>query len=205
MTEWEQLKKEYREIPVPTEGPSQLLQTIAKAKRKRNRLKNFARYGTVAAAVLLVLLIPGRMLFSGGFGTVAENDSMKMDCSIQSPATGNWVTEESAEEKYSVSKGTPAPQAVADSTANFGNNMEECREAISREILFQMQERMRIEGETYYYKSAEYPEGFEQINEEQEYYINEEGLLVVVFEAGTVAPEKYGKVEFVIPAGVFQP
>ena len=38
-----------------------------------------------------------------------------------------------------------------------------------------------------------------------EYYINEEELYVIVFEAGEIAPEEQGRLEFVIPAEVVSP
>lgn len=241
MTEWEQIKKEYREIPVPANGPHQLLQTIAEAKRKRNRIKRLAKYGTVAAAALLVLLLPGTLLFSGGFGANSENMFMEADCVAesvtQSATEDGWFMKGTLNDRDTVpaSNSTPAPESTANNMTNAGGssmereeeykysvvdmladaNLEvveekvslglEDREIISKEILRQMEERMQMDGETYYCKSEEYPEGFELISEEQEYYINGEGLLVIVFEAGVVAPEQQGMVEFIIPAEVFRP
>ena len=78
-------------------------------------------------------------------------------------------------------------------------------EAISREIISQMEMRMREMGETYYIRSEENSAGFEQIAENQPFYINGDGQLVIVFEAGMVAPIEQGAIEFVIPASVAAP
>lgn len=244
MTEWEQIKKEYREIPVPANGPHQVLTVMAEAKKKRNRFKRLTQYGTVAAAALLVvLLLPGMLLFSGGFGASEDNAAMEADCAVESTGSaGGWVTTESANDMGMVpatnSVATLAPEqgydgmankdtavtedasnySMSDKTAVAENSTEnklqkleerfftaEEQEAISKEILKQMEERMRENGETYYIKSEEYPEGFEQIAKEQEYYVNADGLLVVVFRAGVVAPKEQGAVEFIIPAEVVSP
>ena len=87
MTELEQLKKEYREIPVPADGPHQMLETIASAKRKRNRFKNLAKYGSVAAAAVLVLLLPGMLLFSGSFAAKEDSAYMEAD-KVAAESTG---------------------------------------------------------------------------------------------------------------------
>lgn len=228
MMEWEKLKKEYREVPVPAEGSQQVLQAIAKAKQKRNRITGFAKYGTVAAAALLVLLLPGMLLLSNGFGGSKENSSMmEADSVTQSVTEGGWlaksdrdnvamdtnstVAEEDAKYSYNATGSTAdslKDESRAETEAEAGTEMvlwSESREPISKEILRQMEERMQNKGETYYIKSGEYPEGFELLATEQEYYINAEGLLVVVFDAGLVAPKEQGTVEFVIPAEVFQP
>lgn len=245
MMEWEQIKKEYREIPIPADGPRQMLQAIAKAKKKRNRFKNLAKYSTVAAAVLLVLLLPGMLLFSGGFGAKKENASMKADCvaesglnsgsgsknnashagatpstsydmsvqegilNAESSAVGETVPEDELP-KYSYSEDTMQDEdrkdiALESVATDLSAVTEEQKEAISREVLRQMEERIRNAGETYYIKGEQYPDGFEQIGEEQKYYINEARLLVVVFTAGAVAPEKQGTMEFIIPAEVYSP
>lgn len=242
MMEWEQMKKEYREIPIPADGPHQMLQAIAKAKQKRHRFKNLIKYSTVAAAALLVLLLPGMLLFSGGYGGKNESASMKADCVTQSGLNAGGGSKGNASSLFtdsSESNGMAAPESFFDVELNAGGDTvlegerpkysydeaniqeegmkdivsetdlsavtEEQKEAISREVLRQMEERIRLVGETYYIKANQYPDGFEQIGEEQKYYINEEGLLVVVFAAGAVAPEKQGMVEFIIPAEVYSP
>lgn len=202
MTEWEQIKNEYKDVPVPAEGLNQVLQAMAEAKRNRRRcrVKNIARYGTVAAAVLLVVLVvPGMLLFSGGFGGVANDAaSTMMDTTA---ATEECLPDSAVAE-------TEREDGLMEKSASFNTaagGMVKEQEAISKEILRQMEERMQKNGETYYIRSEEYPEGFALISEEQEFYINEEGLLVFVFRAGTVAPKEQGDVEFIIPAEVAVP
>lgn len=242
MTEWEQIKKEYREIPIPTDGPHQMLEAIAdaKRKRKRNSWKHIAKYGSiVAAAMLVVIILPGILLFSGGFG--GSNDMAVTESAVSkedSIGSDGWFTKDSAESVMEDINMAPAADTEYNNKTNAGgssenggmdftvtpavgqNNPEQSKNntelkkeevltlplnAISAEILRQMEERMKAAGETYYIKSEAYPEGFEKITEEQEYYINEDGLFVIVFETGKVAPEEQGIVEFVIPAEVAVP
>lgn len=264
MNEWEQMKKEYREIPIPEHGCHQVMEAMARAKRQKNRerLRKLARYGTVAAAVLLVLLLPGAFLFSGGFGSNAEDNaaSMEADSRTENAGTGAWFdSTESAsgtdnkastpmysvgssmnnsvaidsshkaeaeqpeqgsnknagssdnfmedKEDYSVA-GSLVPEATEEKlkeTLEAEEAFAQSLEAISQEILRQMEIRSKETGAIFYYKGREYPEGFEKISAEQEYYINEEGLFVIVFEAGVVASASVGPVEFVIPAEVAAP
>ncbi len=193
MTEWEQLKKEYREIPVPADGPQQVMKTMAKAKQERNRVKDVIRYGAAAAAVLLVvLLVPGMLLLSGGAKEMNDGAvEMEADCAAKSTALQESVLDSEDTEMELV--------------RGYGASWTENLEIISKEILKQMESRMQEGNEIYYMKSEACPEGFEQISVEQEYYINTDGLLVFVFEAGKVAPMEQGTVEFIIPAEVFLP
>lgn len=208
MTQWEQIKKEYRDIQVPANGPHQMLQTIADAKQKRNRnrVKYLTRYGAVAAALLIIVLLPGMLLFSGGYS--AKNDAACMEA--ESKAENGAGFKQSAAEDMDMmpvsGNSAPAPEASFD----MGEKSEavpwlKYREEISKEIIKQMEDRMQNNGETYYIKGEAYPEGFELLSEEQEYYVNGEGLWVFVFREGTVAPEEQGIVEFVIPAEVVSP
>ena len=267
MTEWEQIKKEYREIPIPTDGPHQMLEVIAVAKRRRNRWKHIVKYGSlVAAAMLVIMILPGIFLFSGGFGGSSDMAAPESAVSKEeSTGNGGWFMMDAAESvmdnDMALPPGTSAPEEGYEGKTNSGgssmndfqteaNNSDDAnyginnsvsgveneaeaiptpavgqsnpaqsadkavgeqekivlpREVISKEILRQMEERMQVKGETYYIKSEAYPDGFEMISEEQAYYVNEEGLLVIVFEAGMVAPEEQGIVEFVIPAEVTAP
>ena len=233
MTELEQLKIEYREIPVPADGPKQMLRVIAGAKRKRSRarLNAMVKYATVAAAVLVVVvLLPGIFLFSGGFGGASEEMALDAECVTENMTAGSAEGFFAGSNKDTAmapaTNSAPAPESpeygLGDNSATDMDMTTEAmletqmkqadngvfpadREAISKEILRQMEERMLTQGELYYIKSEEYPEGFDVISEAQEYYINDEGQIVIVFEAGTVAPEEQGIVEFVIPARVVSP
>ena len=241
MTELEQLKNEYKNIPVPSDGPERMLTAMADARRRRNRWKRFTQYGAIAAAALLaIVLLPRMLLFSGGFGQSKESASMSADCMVENTGSNSWFSKGSADEMdMEPAAGNLAPEAFYGSVTSAGGSSiiteapeyscdtdtaateesvlreenftaeavwkEETLKAISEEILRQMEERMTEYGDTYYTKSENYPQGFEKIIKEQKFYVNSDGLLVVVFEAGTVAPEEQGSIEFVIPAEIALP
>ena len=216
MTEWEQLKKEYREIPVPENGLSQMRQAMERARKKRSRLKNLAGYSTVAAAMLLLFLLPG-MLMTGGFGTSGKDASMKADGREDAVAESNRFN------KYTTNDMAFAPTAdgVSDNNGRVGRQekveseaaesvreeivfTEEQWEDIRAEVLRQMEERMYNDSMSYDIE-GEQPDTFFAPGNYPEYYVNDEGLLVIVFEAGTMAPKELGILEFVIPAEVIRP
>ena len=240
MTELEQMKKEYSEIPIPTTGPHQLLETMADAKRKRNRIKQISRYASMAAAAVLVILVLPRMqLFSGGSDANSESAVMEscgveekgiatdtlFDCgNTDNDATGSVNMAPASGSANLTMDATSAPERVeansAESskeeldyaaTSDLKNKTDDIsigltkqeKEAVSEEILRQMEERMQSEGAIYHIESEDYPEDFEIIADAQKCYINEDGLLVVVFEAGSVAPETEGVMEFIIPKEIF--
>ena len=71
--------------------------------------------------------------------------------------------------------------------------------ALSAEVLRQMKERMS-QDET----AAYFPEEFTAIDPNQNFYWNEEGALVLVFDEYTIAAGVMGMPEFTIPASVYQ-
>lgn len=76
---------------------------------------------------------------------------------------------------------------------------------ISENIKAQMRERMeKDEMLTYFIYSEETPYGFEKITEEDNFYLNEENEIVLVFDEYEVAPGYMGVVEFVIPKDVME-
>lgn len=80
---------------------------------------------------------------------------------------------------------------------------EESIEAISENIKEQMQEKMAAdEMLTYFIYSEEEPYGFDKVTEENNFYINENNEIVVVFDEYQVAPGYMGVVEFVVPKKV---
>lgn len=76
-------------------------------------------------------------------------------------------------------------------------------EILSEEIKRQMVEQMAEDKQVSYFFNTEY-EGlnFSQIKENQNFYINEAGKLVLVFDKYEIAPGYMGMVEFVIPSEV---
>lgn len=72
---------------------------------------------------------------------------------------------------------------------------------ISREIKAQMSEQMKAGEADYFLSGGIWPEEdcFQSIEDDQNFYINESGQLVIVFEEYEVAPGSMGTPEFVIP------
>ena len=75
---------------------------------------------------------------------------------------------------------------------------------ISENIKEQMRDRMKAdESVTYFIGSDEMPEeGFNRVKEDQNFYFDESGQLVIVFDEYEVAPGYMGIVEFTIPDSV---
>ena len=67
-----------------------------------------------------------------------------------------------------------------------------------KEIRRQIDEAV-LQGNECFTEEKRLTEGFVCIFAEQEYYVNKEGQLVIVFAPGEIAPREYGNVEFVIP------
>ncbi len=78
--------------------------------------------------------------------------------------------------------------------------------AISDEIRKQMKEQMEEDDSNRYFLDEEdFPEwNFRQIRENQNFYINSDGKLVIAFDEAEVAPASMGCPEFVIPTEVIQ-
>ncbi len=71
---------------------------------------------------------------------------------------------------------------------------------ISDNIKSQMKEQMKSdESKVYWVEEEEFAEPFEKISNEQSFYINPEGKLVISFDKYEVAPGYMGNPEFVIP------
>lgn len=68
---------------------------------------------------------------------------------------------------------------------------------LTREVRRQMEARMAADPEAAYF-----PEELTEIGPDQNFYFNEDGALVLVFDEYTVAPGSMGMPEFVIPAEV---
>lgn len=73
---------------------------------------------------------------------------------------------------------------------------------LSREVRAQMEEALAAGTAMYFLPSAGWPEEdcFQSIDPDQDYYINGDGDLVLVFEEYSVAPGSMGTPEFVIPS-----
>ena len=78
---------------------------------------------------------------------------------------------------------------------------------ISEEIIPQMRARMKENPEVeYWIDSEDDPESdFSRIREDQDFYIDDEGRLVICFNELEAAPMSMGTVEFIIPDKVLAP
>lgn len=74
-------------------------------------------------------------------------------------------------------------------------------EIISENIKSQMREQMKADESIIYWVDSqrEYVDNFDKIAENQNFYINKEGKLVISFDEYEVAPGSMGVVEFIIP------
>ena len=70
---------------------------------------------------------------------------------------------------------------------------------LTREVRRQMEERMAADSGASYF-----PEELTEIGPEQNFYFNESGELVLVFDEYTIAPGSMGMPEFTIPAEVYE-
>lgn len=76
---------------------------------------------------------------------------------------------------------------------------------ISEDIKRQMKEQMANDESKTYFLDADIPTGnFEKINENQNFYFNQDNNLVICFDEYEVAPGSMGAVEFVIPTDVIK-
>lgn len=77
---------------------------------------------------------------------------------------------------------------------------------ISAEVLRQMKIRVENEGANYFIPGGIWSddECFKEISADQDFYINPDGKLVIVFEEYSVAPGSEGTVEFIMPNEIFR-
>jgi hypothetical protein len=94
---------------------------------------------------------------------------------------------------YNVDKTTGEIVTLSDLFGSDSNYID----TISEEIKRQMQEQMaQDENKIYFIKSEDEPSGFDKITDETNFYINENGGVVIVFDEYEVAPGYMGVVEF---------
>ena len=91
---------------------------------------------------------------------------------------------------------------AADQVAILGDLFREDADwsaVLTREVRRQMEERMAADSGASYF-----PEELTEIGPEQNFYFNESGELVLVFDEYTIAPGSMGMPEFTIPAEVYE-
>ena len=121
--EWEKIKAEYKEIPVPEHGIAQLEEVIEKAKYHRNRRKKWTAYGALAAALVLILFLPRS--FGGGleldFYKKAENATEMI---ITQDTLSNGSIKERAEDAIIMDSGMVEEIADAESETSIDFSTE---------------------------------------------------------------------------------
>lgn len=77
--------------------------------------------------------------------------------------------------------------------------------AISENLKAQMREQMKTDENVSYFVDTDIEaDNFKSIKEDQNFYINEDGKLVIVFDKYEVAPGYMGKIEMVVPTDVIE-
>ena len=116
-------------------------------------------------------------------------------CAVETAASGYEFRK-----YYHIDKNTDEIVDLMDLLQNDEGKIQ----AVSEEIARQMQSQIAEDTAFYYLKNEEGPDGFEMISEDQNYYFNNEGKLVIVFDEYDVAPGSEGCPEFVIPDEVWK-
>lgn len=102
---------------------------------------------------------------------------------------------------YTIDKKTGKTVSLSDLLGN-----EETLKLVSENISAQMEEQMKEDASIVYFQEPE-ENGFSGLKGDENFYLNQDGSLVVVFDEYTVAPGSMGTVEFTIPtdtAGAFR-
>jgi len=94
---------------------------------------------------------------------------------------------------FTVDKETGEQIKLTDITANT--------QAINEEIKSQIEEQQASDATVSYYDDED---AFDEVAEDQDFYINEDGLLVICFNEGDIAPYYMGTIEFVMPGQIFK-
>lgn len=102
---------------------------------------------------------------------------------------------------YTIDKKTGKTVSLGELLGN-----EETLKLVSENISAQMEEQMKEDASIVYFQEPA-EEGFSGLKGDENFYLNQDGSLVVVFDEYTVAPGSLGTVEFTIPtdtAGAFR-
>ncbi len=85
----------------------------------------------------------------------------------------------------------------------FIPNFDESKEKINQYVLEEMKRQMTRDKNIVYFINAIDESGFESVTEDQAYYIDELGQLVISFDEYEIAPGYMGVVKFIIPSEVY--
>lgn len=210
--ELEQLKKEYQEIPIPEKGVLGVQMAMERANQKKRLKARAMRYvATVAAAAFLLLIMPQGVFalisMSAKGGANMAPDAVSKGERYEAATDGRYGNtglipgkQEMPEEVMSPETSDNVSAMESDTQVKYEVLLQdaEVRMRISKEIRRQIDEAV-LQGNECFTEEKRLTEGFVCIFAEQEYYVNKEGQLVIVFAPGEIAPREYGNVEFVIP------
>lgn len=225
LNELEQLKNEYKGIPIPENGVPGVQAAIEAARQKKRLKKRLISYTSMAAAALLmVVVMPSAFLnlFAAG-GAANESagigyDNKAKDMVYSESCDGAWDAnvQESVTTQSGLAKPTLTPgSAEAPESAGADNEQgkygfdysilsdKTVRDNIKAEITRQIKSR-GMGGEEAFVAMAASSSMLILDEKEAYYYLDEKGQLVIVFWAGELAPEDYGEIEFVIPDEVWK-
>ena len=90
------------------------------------------------------------------------------------------------------------------SLADLFPETEDYKLILSDEVKRQIKEHNRNSENKYFVRDGEDDEGFEEISDEQSFYINADNQLVLVFPQGDVAPMYMGESQFIMPKSIWQ-
>ena len=77
-------------------------------------------------------------------------------------------------------------------------------DTLSTYILNEMEQQINAETGSYFIKNQNDPDGFEKIDKQQNFYINQQHQLVICFNEYEVAPGYMGTIEFPIPTSLIK-
>lgn len=217
----EQLKKEYREIPVPEHGIDGVKAAMERATRKKRLKKRLMSYVPMAAAAMLVIFVaPAVMnvLFASGgaamesapdgfYNGIAKDMAGKYDKAESSVADAVVPSKEPVYQmEVPMTEGKMSAEAKEIETKTLRAKIladpvicDKIREEIASQIKIRVQK-----GEDAFIERFASSDARVYEPAEPEYYLNEDGLLVVRYAPGKLVSVKYGEIEFIIPDEVWK-
>ncbi len=200
MSELEQLKIEYREIPVPKEGLTRIEAAMQKAAEKKALKKRLMKFGTLTAAAMFV--------FVAGIGTIAMSGGMKM--ANESAGFATEKGDDFTDNKYTDGVLNIGNTAVEMESSKSDAVMEVPGQAVTGpgQELKKLKDCIHISGQGLENLGKEVAfqlklQNIINITGEQNCYFDGEGQLVLVFEAGELF-EDSAEVQLVIPEEQYQ-
>lgn len=202
------LRREYESETMSEEGVEQMREKIEQAKQEHKRIEwskvGRTAVGIAAAAAVVVTVVnlsPSVSRAMSGIpviGDIVKVISFRVKDYTKNE--DNSLTVRIPELKKNDSHGERKRMYLKDLYGDKTDTFD----AISENIKEQMRSRMAEDSMVkYWLDDPEMPEdNFQGITGDTQFYINEDGQLVIVFQEGDVAPMYMGIEEFIIPEGV---